>query len=81
VSTRFVPPPPEVVAEMRQVAERPLGADEFNALINAPMSEFEREEIESLIAWFMRRYPTPAARLACQQRAYAQARKRMPPER
>ena len=79
MTRRFVPPPPEVVAELRRFAERPLGADEFNAGVNAPMGEFEREQIDSLIDWFTRRYSTPGERLAYIQRAYSQARRRMPP--
>ena len=76
---RFVPPSPEVVAELRAFAERRLSAEEFDAYVNAPMEEFEREQIDALIRWFRRRYPTPKERLDYIRRAYAQARLRMPP--
>nr|UXE44646.1 hypothetical protein Hi04_10k_c2877_00014 [uncultured bacterium] len=79
MTARFVPPSPELVAELRRFAGRRLDADEFNAGVNAPMSDFEREQIDALIDWFTRRYPTPAERLAYIRRAYAQARRRMPP--
>jgi hypothetical protein len=34
------------------------------------VGDWEREEILSLVAWFRRRYPTPADRLAYVRRAY-----------
>jgi hypothetical protein len=42
------------------------------------MSEEERAEILAGIAWFMRRYPTPAERLASARRAYAQWARSIP---
>lgn len=54
--------------------ERRLTAEELHDYVNAPMSDREREEIESLIVWFTRRYPTPAARLAYARAAYARSR-------
>jgi hypothetical protein len=47
-----------------------LSAAEVEAALRTPVSEFEREEILSLIAWFRRRYPTAADRLAYVRRAY-----------
>jgi hypothetical protein len=73
MSRRFVPPPPELVAEVRRVAERRMSAEEFDAHVNAPMSDEERQELLALIDWFMRRYPTPAARLAQARRSYRAA--------
>lgn len=75
----FVPPPPHVVAEVRASAERRLSAEEFNAYVDAPMGDFEREQIRGLIDWFRRRYPTPAERLAYARRAYARWARAMPP--
>ncbi len=43
--------------------ERVLSVEEWEAYRGAPMSEREREEIESLYDWFTRRYPTPLERL------------------
>jgi hypothetical protein len=78
VTRRFVPPPVEVVDEVRRLAERRLGADEFEAYVRAPMSHEERAEISALIDWFIRRYPTPAARLAQARRSYLAAEALMP---
>jgi hypothetical protein len=81
VTKRIVPPPPDVVAEIRAFAERRLTAEEFNAAVNAPMDEFEREQIDGLIDWFRRRYPTPAERLAYARRAYRRWAAAMPPSK
>lgn len=59
----------DIVRELRADSERQLSVEEFNAWVNAPMSDAEREEIDSLIDWFTRRYPTPAARLEYARRA------------
>jgi hypothetical protein len=53
------------------LAERKLSAEEFDAYVKAPMSDEEREEILASIAWFTRRYPTAAQRLAATRRWYA----------
>jgi hypothetical protein len=71
-------PDPEAVARVRALAERRMSAEEFEAYVQAPMSDAEREEILASIAWFMRRYPTPGARLAAARRAYTQWAKGMP---
>lgn len=57
--------------EVRALVDRRLSAEEFRALADAPMSAEELAEIRSLIAWFTRRYPTPAARLAYVRRKTA----------
>lgn len=76
----FVPPPPEAVARVRAMAERRLSAEEFNAYVNAPMSEEERTGILESVAWFCRRYPTALARLQSARRAYKNSQRRMPPD-
>ena len=73
-------PPPEAVARVRAFAERELTPEAFNAWVNAPMDDFEREELHALHAWFIRRYPTPAARLEFAQRAWADWAAGMPRE-
>jgi hypothetical protein len=78
MSTRLPPPPPGVIEELRSVAERRLSAEEFDAYVNAPMSEEEREETLAMIAWFNRRYPTPRERLAYARRAFARLAGRAP---
>jgi hypothetical protein len=72
VSARFKPPSPEAVARVRAFAERRLTPEEFQAWVDAPMSDAEREEIQAQIAWFKRRYPTARERLAYARRMYAQ---------
>ena len=66
----MTPPSPAALRRVRELAERRLSAEEFDAYVNAPMSESERHEILSSIAWFMKRYPTPGERLAAARRAY-----------
>lgn len=78
MTQRLAPPDPETAAKLREISERKLSADEFEAYVQAPMSDAEREEILSQIEWFMRRYPTPAARLASARRAYAQWARSIP---
>ena len=69
----LVPFPPEVLASVIEDAERRLSPEEFEAYVNAPMSEAELERIWELIDWFSRRYPTPLERLAYVRRAYARS--------
>ena len=63
-------PSPEVIARIRALSERELSRAEVDAAWRTPVDEAEREEILSLVAWFRRRYPTPAERLAYVRRAY-----------
>jgi len=63
--------PPDAVAKARAFAERRLSAEEFARAASAPIGDAERDEVRSLVAWFRRRYPTPAERLAYVRRAYA----------
>jgi len=72
------PPSAEALARVRQIAERRLSAEEFDAYVNAPMSEDERREILDSVAWFTRRYPTPGERLAAARLAYKRWVKGMP---
>ena len=65
---KLEPASPALVAAWRAQEERRLSADEFDARVGAPMTETERADLEGLIAWFCRRYPTPAARLAYHRR-------------
>ena len=74
----MIPPSPEALERVRQLAERQLSAEEFDAYVNAPMTEDERREILESVAWFMRRYPTPAERLASAHHAYHQWAQGMP---
>ncbi len=76
---RFVPPSADDVRAVRAVADRELSADEVRAALAVPISDDERAEILSLIEWFTRRYPTPAARLAWSRRQHRAAKRRAPP--
>jgi hypothetical protein len=58
------------VARVQALSERRLSAEEARAALAVPLGEAEEEETRSLIRWFRRRYPTPAARLAYVRRAY-----------
>ena len=48
-------PRAEDVARARAFAERQLSPQEFDAYVNAPMSEEEREGMLELHRWFVRR--------------------------
>jgi hypothetical protein len=71
-------PSPASVARARQLSERNLTPEEFDAWVRAPLSEEERENTASLIRWFLRRYPTPADRLRYAREAYARWRRSLP---
>jgi hypothetical protein len=79
MSERFIPPTAEEVARLRVEADRPLELEAYRARAAVPISEQEREEILELIAWFTRRYPTPAARLRYARQAWARWSRAMPP--
>jgi len=79
VTRPVVVPDGETRRRVRQMAERQLSREEFDAYVNAPMSDDERTEIRSLIAWFCKRYPTPLERLRAARRFYRRAQTRMPP--
>ena len=64
-----IPPTPEALNRVTEFAERRLTAAEFNDYVNAPMSDQELEEILASVAWFRKRYPTPAERMAAARRA------------
>jgi hypothetical protein len=74
-----ITPPSAAELEMvRQLAERRLSPEEFDAYVHAPMNEAELQEILDSVAWFKRRYPTPADRLGAARRAYQQWSRGMP---
>ena len=63
-------PSARTLARVKAVAERTLSAHELAEALRQPVTESERAEVLSLVAWFRRRYPTPAERLAYVWRAY-----------
>ena len=68
--SRTSPPSEAALQATRRFSERILDADAFDAYVNAPVSEDEREDALRLIRWFSNRYRTPAQRLAYVRRAY-----------
>lgn len=60
----FERPPPHVLERIQRESERALSPEEFGLRIREPLSSEETRERQDLIRWFLRRYPTPAARLA-----------------
>lgn len=63
----------EVEARWREIDERELTPEEFDRRVQRALSETnEIEERAALVAWFMRRYPTPRERLAYARRKYRQ---------
>lgn len=52
-------------------SNRTVTVAEMRAYLDAPMSDFEREQILELARWFRQRYPTGAERLSYVRRAYA----------
>lgn len=65
---------PDDIAYVRALAERRLTPQEWAAYLAQPVSAEEREETETLLAWFERRYPTPADRLRYARQAYGRWR-------
>jgi formylglycine-generating enzyme required for sulfatase activity len=64
--------------QLHEEANRRLSADEVARYLDAPVTDAERENAQALCDWFVRRYPTPAARLAYVRRAYARWTRRSP---
>jgi hypothetical protein len=60
--------------EVLREVERRLDAAEARAYLARPISGAERQDVLALVAWFRRRYPTPASRLAYVRRACARWR-------
>ncbi len=60
-------------AWIAEQATRRLSPDEFQAYVDAPVSDWERENAAALIAWFTARSKTPLERLAYARRAQARS--------
>jgi hypothetical protein len=58
-------------AWIAEQAARRLSPEEFESYVEAPVSEWERENAWALITWFTTRYKTPLERLAYARRAQA----------
>lgn len=67
---RIEPPGEGTLARLRKLAERELSPEEVDAALAVPLSPEERAGVLELLAWFERRYPTPAERLAYVRRAH-----------
>lgn len=53
----------DAIARVEALASRRLTADELRAWADSPIGPEELADSMALIRWFVRRYPTPAARL------------------
>ena len=63
----------DVEARWRELDEQALTPEEFDRQVQRALSDQdELEERAALVAWFMRRYPTPRERLAYARRKYRQ---------
>ncbi len=63
----------DVEARWRELDERALTPEEFDRQVRRALSDDdELRERAALVAWFMRRYPTPRERLAYARRKYRQ---------
>ena len=60
----------DTLAQIRSISERQLSVEEVRSALEIPIGDQEREEVLSLVDWFVRRYPTPAERLAYVRRAF-----------
>lgn len=74
----FRAPSPEVLAKVTAEMERVLTSEEVATALATPMTEEEERDGLALIAWFIRRYPTPLARLQSARRAMQQIKQRQP---
>ena len=70
------PPSADERAWIAEQATRRLSPEEFRSYVEAPVSEWERENTGALITWFTTRYKTPLERLAYARRAQARHRAR-----
>jgi len=75
---RYVPPTPEEIDTIREIANRPLTSAEVHAAVEGPWTDGEREEAVALLEWFARRYPKPSDRLAWARRAYRRWKAHLP---
>lgn len=67
---------PEDIGRVQALSERRLTPEEWHAYVDQPMTPDEEQQAGELLAWFARRYPTPAERLRYARRAYARWRSR-----
>jgi hypothetical protein len=63
-------------AEIAAYEDRALPQAEFDARAAAPMTDWEREDVDGLIDWFTRRYPTAGERMRAIRRRVLQQRAR-----
>jgi hypothetical protein len=70
MSVKAPPLSPETLARVRALVERRLSPEELAAGLAVPIGDEERRQTLELVAWFRRRYPTPAERSAYVRRAY-----------
>ena len=59
------------LTELARIADRELSLEEAREYLDAPIDDYERNEILSLVRWFTAHYPSASDRLAYVRRAYA----------
>lgn len=78
MSRRMTIPSEAAVKRIRELADRRLSAEEFDARVAAPLGDQERAAMRQLIEWFRRRYPTPHERLRSARRLWRDWARNMP---
>lgn len=74
MTERLRPATAEERARLTALHEAPTDVAEFVRRSDAPLTDEELAATRALVAWFTRRYPTGAERLAYARRAYARWR-------
>ena len=62
----------EAIRAVEALSQRQLSQEEFRAWADSEIPPEELEEMQALIRWFTRRYPTPAERLRSARRRHVQ---------
>lgn len=65
-----MPPDRPLDPRIAELGDRPLGAEEFERRVGAPLTEDERADTAALVSWFTCRYPTVRERFAYIRRAW-----------
>jgi hypothetical protein len=63
-------------AEIEAWESAPLSPADFEARIQAPWTDHEREDFDDLVRWFRTRYPTAGERLRAIRNRMVQLRRR-----
>ena len=58
--------------QVAYLVEQPIAPEEFDKRLSTPLSEDEARELQALIRWFIRRYPTAKQRLIYARRKFTE---------